>query len=110
MAGIAQPHALAQVIRYLEALENEKKPEKADEANEDARRELTEVRTYVREERSKHREVLGSWIQQAQGLLIWLVDRQRGSAGSEAPLFASRAVSPSSPWASLLQERCLSST
>jgi hypothetical protein len=75
MAGIAQPHTLTQVTRYLEALESEKKPEKADEASEDARRELTEVRAYVREERSKHREVLGSWIQQAQGLMIWLVDR-----------------------------------
>ena len=62
MAGIAQPHALTQVTRYLEALESEKKPEKADAANEDARRELAEVRTYVQEERSKHREVLGSWI------------------------------------------------
>jgi hypothetical protein len=59
----------------LEALESEKKPEKADAASEDARRELTEVRAYVQEERRKHREVLGSWIQQAQGLLIWLVDR-----------------------------------
>ena len=62
MAGIAQPHALTQVIQDLEALENEKKSEKADEANEDARRELSEARTYVKEEQSKHREVLGSWI------------------------------------------------
>jgi hypothetical protein len=99
MASIAQPHALAQVSRYLDALENEKKAEKADAAGEDARRELATVQKYVQEERAKHREVLGSWIQQAQGLLIWLVDRQRGGAGSETALFASRATSSSSQWA-----------
>lgn len=63
MASIAEPYALAEVGRYLEALESEKKPEKADEASEDARRELSEVRAYVREERTKHREVLRLWIQ-----------------------------------------------
>ena len=109
MASIAQPHALAQVSRYLDALENEKKAEKADAAGEDARRELATVQKYVQEERAKHREVLGSWIQQAQGLLIWLVDRQRGGTGSETALFASRATSSSSQWATQLQERCLNS-
>ena len=107
MASIAQPHALTQVSRYLDALENEKKPEKADEAGEDARRELSAVQKYVREERTKHREVLRSWIQQAQGLLIWLVDRQRAGTGSETALFASRATSSSCQWATQLRERCL---
>jgi len=72
MASIAQPQAITQVSRYLEALESEKRP---DEAADDAQRELLEVRSYVKEERTKHREVLRLWIQQAQGLLIWLVDR-----------------------------------
>jgi hypothetical protein len=62
MTSIAQPHALTQVSRYLDTLENEKKPEKANEASEDAHRELSAVRKHVKEERTKHHEVLRSWI------------------------------------------------
>jgi hypothetical protein len=64
----------------------------------------------VKAERVKHREVLRTWIQQAQGLLIWLVDRQRGSFGAEPTLFATRNISPSSPWAASLHDKCLAST
>jgi hypothetical protein len=109
MANIAQPLAITQVSRYLEALENEKKPDEADKAKNEAKKELSEVKTYLKAERTKHREVLKSWIQQAQGLLIWLVDRQKGCSGTEPTLFASRAVSSSSSWAVLLHEKCLAS-
>lgn len=58
----------------------------------------------------KHRDVLKSLIQQAQGLLIWLVERQRGSPCAEPALFATRASASSSPWTTLLHEKCLSSS
>lgn len=106
MTSIAQPQAIAQGSRYLEGLEGEKGPE---EAADDAQKELQEVRAFVKEERSKHREVLRLWIQQAQGLLIWLVDRQRGCAYTEPALFALRAISSQSPWAAQLHERCITS-
>lgn len=54
--------------------------------------------------------MLRLWIQQAQGLLIWLVDRQRGCSGTEPALFAPRTVSASSPWAALLNDKCAAST
>ena len=52
MANVAQPLAITQVSRYLEALENEKRPDEANKANHEARRELSEVKAYLREERT----------------------------------------------------------
>jgi len=52
--------------------------------DEESKKKLEEVTTYICEERKKHREVLRLWIQQAQGLLIWLIDRQRGVSGTES--------------------------
>jgi hypothetical protein len=101
---IAHPHALSIVSKYQEDLEA------SPATDEVGKRELAEVRAYVTAERKKHREVLRLWIQQAQGLLIWLVDRQRGSSGTEPALFAPRTVSASSPWVALLNEKCAAST
>ena len=39
MANIAQPLAITQVSRYLEALENEKKPDEADKVKNEAKKE-----------------------------------------------------------------------
>jgi hypothetical protein len=65
---IAHPHALSVVSRYQEELE-------ASTLDGEGRKKLVEVKAYVIDERRKHREVLRLWIQQAQGLLLWLVDR-----------------------------------
>jgi hypothetical protein len=110
MASIAQPQAIVQGNRCLEGLEAERKQNESKDMTLQAKREITEARAFVKEEKVKHREVLKTWIQQAQGLLIWLVDRQRGTFGAEPSLFATRSISSSSPWATMLHDKCVAST
>jgi hypothetical protein len=100
---LTHPHALTVVGKYEAELRA------GPAASEDGKRELAEVQAFLADERKKHREVLRAWIQQAQGLLIWLVDRQRGCPGAEPSPLAPRAVSASSPWVALLHQRCTAS-
>ena len=102
LRSIAEPPALDTISTFLEDL-------LANAPSDDSHGESTEVRTYLQEERKKHRELLRQWIQQAQGLLIWLIDRRRASSGSESALFASRTVSATSPWTAMLNEKCAAS-
>jgi hypothetical protein len=62
MTNIAQPPAISHVSRYLEALESEKKPDEDARAKKEHQRRISEVKAFVRAERTKHRDVLKSWI------------------------------------------------
>jgi hypothetical protein len=48
------------------------------------------------------------WIQHAQGLIIWLVERQRVGSGSESGLLVPRGVPLASPWVAQLGTKCSS--
>ena len=56
------------VGKYEESLE-------ASNLDREGKKRLAEVRAYMKEERTKYLEVLKHWIQQSQGLILWLVDR-----------------------------------
>lgn len=65
---IAKPQALAGVIKYCDEL-------KAAPRDAEGEILLGKVTAHVREERLKLREGLRLWVQQVQGLLLWLIDR-----------------------------------
>lgn len=92
---IAQPPALAGVIKYLTELRA------APSANADPEcvALMDRVDAYVKDQHSVLRDGLRVWIQQVQGLLIWLIERQKlGPNGETATLLAPRSLPTSSPW------------
>lgn len=92
---IAQPPALAGVIKYLTELRA------APSANADPEcvELMDRVELYIKDQHTCLREGLRVWIQQVQGLLIWLIDRQKlGPNGETANLLPPRSIPVSSPW------------
>jgi hypothetical protein len=89
------------VGKYQDSLE-------AANLDQEGKKRLVEVKAYMGEERKKYLDVLKHWIQQSQGLLLWLIDKQKSSASTE--LSGPRSLSASSPWVVQLSRKCTAST